>query len=57
MENVPVEGPEGCWLRNWVCNVLVIRPADMQKPRLIGRGFCNKKRGEEKMKKENNLFI
>ena len=24
---------------------------DMQKPRLIGRGFCNKKRGEEKMKK------
>ena len=29
----------------------------MQKPRLLGRGFCNKKRGEEKMKKMEVIYI
>jgi len=29
----------------------------MQKPRLTGRGFCNKKRGEEKNEKEEEIYI
>ena len=28
----------------------------MQKPRLTGRGFCNKKRGEENEKEGSNLY-
>jgi len=30
--------------------------SEMQNPRLTGRGFCNKKRGEENEKDEVELF-
>ena len=52
----PVEGPKGCHLTDAVRNALSIRTADMQKPQLCKLRFLQQERGEEKMKKGNNLI-